>query len=89
MHLGNLLPEMSNELANHHMPIVKDIIDGSWTLNPSLEERTPLRFQTYFNLSCDTLTLLLIKEAVMLHQELHQVKNLLRLEKMKARKVKK
>ena len=49
----------------------------------------PLRFQTYFSLSSDTLTHLLIKESTRIRQELHQVKDLLRMEKMKNNKVKK
>lgn len=87
--LRDILLEMANEPATRHLPFIKDGIDGSWTLNPSTEDGTPLRFQTYFSLSSDTLTHLLIKESMTLRQELHQVKDLLRLEKMQTRKVKK
>lgn len=87
--LRDILPEMANELATHHLPFVKDGIDGSWTLNPSSEDGMPLRFQAYFSLSSDTLTRLLIKESTKIRQELHQVKDLLRMEKMKNHKVKK
>ncbi|KAE8810327.1 hypothetical protein D1007_13062 [Hordeum vulgare] len=47
---------MDNRRATHHLPFIKDVIDGSWTLNQYSEDGTPLRFQTYFNLSADTLT---------------------------------
>ena len=47
----------------------------------------PLRFQTYFSLSSDTLMHLLVKESMKLCQELHQVKGLLHTEKMKNHKV--
>ncbi|KAE8810780.1 hypothetical protein D1007_12504 [Hordeum vulgare] len=87
--LRDILPKMADELATRHLPFVKDGIDGSWTLNPSSEDGTPLRFQTYFSLSSDTLTHLLIEESTKIPQELHQVKDLLRTEKMKNRKVKK
>ena len=87
--LRDILTEMANEPATCHLPFIKDGIDGSWTLNPSLEDGTPLRFQTYLSLSSNTLTHLLIKESTKTRQELHQVKDLLRLEKMKTRKVKK
>ena len=68
---------------------LKEVVDGSWTLTPSSEDGMPLRFQTYFSLSSDTLTHLLVKESTKLRQELHQVKGLLHTEKMKNRKVKK
>ena len=87
--LRDILPEMANEPATRHLPFMKNGIDGSWTLNPSSEDGTPLRFQTYFSLSSDTLMHLLIKESTKIRQELHQVKDLLRLEKMKTRMVKK
>ena len=80
---------MADEPATRHQPFVKDGIDGSWILNPSSEDGMPLRFQTYFSLSSDTLTHLLIKESTKIRQELHQVKDLLCMEKMKNRKVKK
>ncbi|KAE8768601.1 hypothetical protein D1007_59908 [Hordeum vulgare] len=89
VHLRDILPKMANEPATRHMPFVKDGLDGSSTLNASPENGTPLRFQTYYSFSADTLTHLLIKESVKLRQELHQVKDLLRLEKTKTRKVKK
>ena len=53
--LRDILPEMANEPSTRHLPFVKDGIDGSWTLNPSSEDGTPLRFQTYFSLSSDNL----------------------------------
>lgn len=87
--LRDILPEMANEPATPHLPFIKDGIDESWTLNPSSDDRTPLRFQTYFSLSSGTLTHLLIKESTKIRQELHQVKHLLCMEKMKTRKVKK
>ena len=89
MRLRDILPEMANEPATRHLPFIKDGRDGSWTLNPSSEDGMPLRFQTYFSLSSDTLTHLLIKESTKIRQELHQVEDLLFLEKMKTRKVKK
>ena len=49
--LRDILPEMADEPATHHLPFVKDKVDGSWTLNPSSEDGMPLRFQTYFSLS--------------------------------------
>ena len=87
--LRDILLEMVDNPATRHLPFVKDGVDGSWTLNPSSEDGTPLRFQTYFSLSCDTLTHLLIKESTRIRQELNQVKDLLRTEKMKNCKVKK
>ncbi|KAI4992117.1 hypothetical protein ZWY2020_041980 [Hordeum vulgare] len=84
-----ILREMANKTTTRYLPFIKDGMDGGWTLNPYSEDGTPLRFQTNFSLSSDTLTHLLIKESIMLPQELHQVKDLLRLEKMKTHKVKK
>lgn len=87
--LHDILPEMAEEPSTSHLPFVKDGVDGSWTLNPSSKDGTPLRFQTYFSLSSDTLTHLLIKESTRIRQELQQVKDLLRTEKTKNCKVKK
>ena len=44
VHLRDILTEMANEPATRHLPFVKDGIDESWTLNPSPEDGTPLRF---------------------------------------------
>ena len=87
--LCDILPAMVDNPATRHLPFVKDKVDGSWILNLSSKDGTPLRFQTYFSLSSDTLTHLLIKESTWIRQELRQVKDLLRMEKMKNRKVKK
>ncbi|KAE8782249.1 hypothetical protein D1007_44393 [Hordeum vulgare] len=89
VHLHDILPEMANEPATRHLPFLKEGVDGSWMLTPSSEDGMPLRFQTYFSLSSDTLTHLLVKESMKLRQELHQVKDLHHTEKMKNRKMKK
>ena len=49
--LRDILREMADEPATRHLPFVKDKVDGTWTLNPSSKDGTPLRFQTYFSLS--------------------------------------
>ena len=87
--LRSILPEMANEPVTRHLPFIKEGVDGSWTLTPATEDGMPLRFQTYFSLSSDTLTHFLVKESVKLRQELHLVKGLLHTEKMQNRKVKK
>ena len=89
MQLRSILPEMANEPVTRHLPFIKEGVDGSWTLTPATEDGMPLRFQTYFSLSSDTLTHFLVKESVKLRQELHLVKRLLHTEKMQNRKVKK
>lgn len=43
-HLRDILPDMANEPATRHLPFAKDEVGMSWTLTPSPEEGTPLRF---------------------------------------------
>ena len=87
--LRSILPKMANETVTRHLPFIKEGVDGSWTLTPATEDGMPLRFQTYFSLSSDTLTHFLVKESAKLRQELNLVKGLLHTEKMQNRKVKK
>ncbi|KAI4987502.1 hypothetical protein ZWY2020_020302 [Hordeum vulgare] len=80
---------MVDEPATHHLPSRKDYIGESWTLVPSKEDGTPLRFQTYFNLPVNSLAHNLIKESVKLHKELHHIRELLRQAKTKPYRIKK
>ncbi|KAE8817788.1 hypothetical protein D1007_04558 [Hordeum vulgare] len=89
VHLRNIIPEMADEPATRHFSFRKDDIGESWTLNPSPEDGTSLRFQTYFSLSANILANNLIKESLRLHEELHRTRGLLRLAKAKLDKIKK
>ena len=55
--LRSILPEMANAPVTRQPPFIKEGVDGSWILTPATEDGMPLRFQTYFSLSSDTLTL--------------------------------
>ena len=82
-HRQDIIPEMADEPATRYLPFRKDDLGESWTLIPSKEDGTPLRFQTYFSLSADSLAHNLIKESVKLCKELHHTRELLRQAKTK------
>ena len=89
IHLRDIIPEMADEPATRHLPFKKDENGKSWTLIPSKEDGTPLRFQTYFSLSANSLAHHLIKESVKLCEELHHTRELLHQAKMKPDRIKK
>lgn len=83
IHLRDLIPQMVDELNTHLLPYRKDEICTTWTLVPSKEDGTPLMFQTYFNLSTDSLANNLIMDSVNLRKELNNACDLLRQTKTK------
>ena len=89
IHLRDIIPEIADEPATRHLPFKKDENGESWTLIPSKEDGMPLRFQTYFSLSADSLVHNLIKESMKLREELHHTRELLRQDKMRPDKIKK
>jgi hypothetical protein len=89
LHLRDIIPQMADEPATRYLPFRKDDLGESWTLISSKEDGTPLRFQTYFSLSADSLVHNLIKESMKLREELHHTRELLRQAKTKPDRIKK